>query len=105
MRLIDADELRTKACHAKDIAKQDGELMVIGLGYLYGAPTIDPESLRAHGKWKDKVNPNWRAYSHLECSNCGWWNTRNATVVKGKVILNFCPNCGCDMREKGEIRK
>ena len=41
MRLIDADELRTKMCHAKDIAKQDGELMVIGAGYLFGAPTID----------------------------------------------------------------
>lgn len=44
MRLIDADELRCKAQHAKDIAKYDGGLLVVGLGYILDAPTAEPSN-------------------------------------------------------------
>lgn len=46
MRLIDADELRKKSTHARDIARYDGDLLVIGLGYLLDAPTHDADKLR-----------------------------------------------------------
>ena len=42
MRLIDADALRKNAQHAKDISKWDGELLVVGLGHILNAPTIEP---------------------------------------------------------------
>ena len=41
MRLIDADALRKNAQHAKDISKWDGELLVVGLGHILNAPTIE----------------------------------------------------------------
>ena len=41
MRLIDADALRKNAQHAKDISKWDGELLVVGLGHILSAPTIE----------------------------------------------------------------
>lgn len=40
-RLINANDLMEKAQHAKDIARQDGELLVVGLGYVVCAPTVD----------------------------------------------------------------
>lgn len=54
------------------------------------------------GYWKSKVNPQWKAYSHDECSICGWWNTRNAMCYDGNHkpghSLNYCPNCGAEMK-------
>ena len=53
-------------------------------------PTIDPESLRPHGRWKDAC------YYHdcplcYECSNCG---------LKLMYKPNYCPNCGSKMEGK-----
>ena len=59
-------------------------------------PAADVAEVR-RGRWNGKTNPNWPAHSHLECSNCGWWNTKNASVIKGKVMLSYCPNCGAKM--------
>ena len=54
--------------------------------------TIDPESLRPRGRWKDAC------YYHdcplcYECSNCG---------LKLMYKPNYCPNCGCFMENKNE---
>ena len=53
-------------------------------------PTIDPESLRPRGRWKDAC------YYHdcplcYECSNCG---------LKLMYKPNYCPHCGCFMENK-----
>lgn len=63
-------------------------------------PAADVAPVR-RGYWKSKVNPQWKAYSHDECSICGWWNTRNAMCYDGNRkpghSLNYCPNCGAKM--------
>lgn len=75
--------------------------------FEYGAiPAADVRPV-VRGRWIDKQNPNWRAYSHDQCSVCGWWNTRNAMCYDGPArrhghSLNFCPNCGADMREEND---
>lgn len=55
-----------------------------------------------HGRWDSVKNPQWPAYSHDKCSICGWWNTKNALCYDGNKkpghSLNYCPNCGADMR-------
>lgn len=53
----------------------------------------------AHGRWISVQNPQWPAHYHDQCSLCGWWNTKNACVHKGRknYPLNYCPNCGCKM--------
>ena len=83
MRLIDIDDDRN--CYIGS----DGE---------YERYNIDPHVLaeaepeRKNGRWvyysKDL------GFSH-KCSNC------NFTIREQWVDLyNYCPNCGCDMREK-----
>ena len=52
-------------------------------------PTIDPESLRPRGRWKDAC------YYHdcplcYECSHCG---------LKLMYKPNYCPHCGAKMEE------
>ena len=63
-------------------------------------PSCNVNSIR-HGRWVKAKNPQWPAYSHDQCSLCGWWNTRNAMCYDGGHkpghSLNFCPNCGAKM--------
>lgn len=54
-------------------------------------PTIDPESLRPHGKWvKDQFS-----YRYL-CTNC------KMTLPEWLGVFNYCPSCGAKMEEKGD---
>lgn len=88
MRLIDADAL-----------KKDFNLNFGGVSHAAAAaeiidrqPTIDPESLRPRGRWKDAC------YYHdcplcYECSNCG---------LKLMYKPNYCPHCGAKMEEKSD---
>ena len=86
MRLIDADEL-----------KKDFNLNFGGISHAAAAteiidrqPTIDPESLRPHGKWvKDRFS-----YRYL-CTNC------KMTLPEWLGVFNYCPSCGAKMEEKG----
>lgn len=58
-----------------------------------------------HGRWIVVTNPNWPAYSHDKCSECGWWNTKNAVCRDSKkkaIPLRYCPNCGAKMDEVSE---
>lgn len=49
-------------------------------------PTIDPESLRPHGRW-EKVWGSWR---NKQCNCC-------SAVFTFDVTMNYCPNCGANM--------
>ncbi len=58
-------------------------------GRLLNNPISEAEPTK-HGHWEQIVHP-W-----YECSECG---ERTAVVnLNGKVIWNYCPNCGADMR-------
>lgn len=72
-----------------------------GVKILNQFPGADVAPVR-HGRWESVKNPQWPAYSHDKCSLCGWWNTKNALCYDGRKkpghALNYCPNCGADMR-------
>ena len=61
----------------------------IALEELERIPAADVQPAR-HGLW------NYHDSFALECSNCGWINYHNMGVPNA---FNYCPNCGCAMRE------
>lgn len=86
MRLIDADELKTAFPCGEYIRTESVRATIDHM------PTIEPE--RKKGKW---IFLDECSNSGYYCSECnkkvvkeGWSNT----VKK----INFCPNCGADMR-------
>lgn len=60
------------------------------------APTIDPESLRPHGRWEffDFASPT------VECSICGALAGWNVAEEYHCDRTNFCPNCGAKMDDE-----
>ena len=107
MRLIDADALVSylRECESKLGPDKHLELLTvhdwIEEGFVFdvlNAPTIDPESLRARGKWTNR-----RTIEHdgeYWCTACG----KEITIYMGvdrKDRYNYCPNCGAKM-EVGE---
>ena len=85
-RLIDANDLK------KEIASTfHGTLGLTVTGAVHEIidrqPTIDPESLRPHGKWVDSSFYHDRPLCY-DCSNCGF---------KLMYKPNYCPNCGAKM--------
>lgn len=90
MRLIDADELIRQVDENPQFAVWEA-----GVGTLVRLvdtiPTIDPESLRLHGRWeKVLTRENFTIYG---CSRCGMY-ARAATNIKE---LKYCPYCGAKM--------
>lgn len=75
-------------------------------GWVHSLPTAEPE--RKKGKWiyeeckrlidETDDGPVYCMEKWWKCSECG--------DAKGFVPFepedNFCPNCGCDMRQEGE---
>ena len=57
---------------------------------LEEAPTADVRE-NVHGKWGYSLAGNWK------CSVCG-----DEPYYDSRKGLNFCPNCGADMRERSE---
>ena len=51
------------------------------------------------GHWFDQVIPFF-----LTCSNCGCsiWDEKHE-LFESDGELNFCPNCGADMRQNDEV--
>lgn len=87
MRAIDADELRSKAKHVKDIFKYDEDLLVVGLGYILDAKTI--ETQQYIGKWI-QVDEHKQ-----KCSNCDTTFIIYAYPSSSNIC---CPNCGAKMK-------
>lgn len=56
-----------------------------------------PYEERPHGEWVKDFNMN----KAIVCSECGeeaWYKEYRGWVTKS----NFCPNCGADMRKRGD---
>lgn len=90
MRLIDADTLDC-------LAWTDGEHgTAFDDGVLWVLEKIDalPSIKQKKGKWLNNYQPGYK------CSECGGY----LEIDCGDVEMNFCPNCGADMRgEDGEL--
>ena len=100
MRLIDADALIADCQLAQKQADRHGRefanAFYSGGGevstewwcvedMIENAPTIGPQ--RKKGKWI-----NIREGNRADCDQCG---------ITGRAWMNFCFNCGADMREDG----
>ena len=64
-------------------------------------PAADVREVK-RGKWQHTTEPcGWREYECASCSVCGdsfildEWGMDDFTS-----LMNFCPNCGADMREE-----
>lgn len=92
VRLIDANVFikdLTAMKSAYDAIALDGMVKA-----LKEAPTIDPESLRPHGKWE--FGKSHGDFVEAECSNC-----RGLLLVKWYDEIDkyrYCPNCGAVMQ-------
>ncbi len=119
MRLIDADALKELILKERDaIPKTVVERYSFGVGTpnqhgnsmrggirkalrcMEQTPTIDPESLRPKGRWvMDKLeigNPyDVNSTMVVDIGNCSCCDYRCEMLP----IMNYCPNCGADMRE------
>lgn len=62
---------------------------------LEALPPVDAVTVR-HGRWIHRTPNNGHTPPYDECDKCGW---------EEKIGLNFCPNCGADMRKDGEHGK
>ncbi|MBO7695990.1 MAG: hypothetical protein J6T10_25430 [Methanobrevibacter sp.] len=60
---------------------------------------LDDAKARPHGEWID-LSDGWQEGTY-ECSNC----KTEFVLIEGTPEdneYNFCPNCGADMRKRGE---
>lgn len=73
--------------------------------HLMRLPSAQPE--RERGKWIIKDNPGTGWY-RVTCSECGEDVTSTAPCIgfypNAKVIWDYCPDCGADMREVDDER-
>lgn len=86
------------------------------LDMVQNAPAADVvERKRGEWEWFEEWNPSTPDHPR-ECEDCGWrcgkCKTSLEDVVGGywddpteKPKLNFCPNCGADMREVDHDRE
>jgi hypothetical protein len=92
MRLIDLDEFNVSYTEPKDEGFEEGVMYVFEM--LSKAPTVEAVPV-VHGEWLDNGEKDVYGISKpfaISCSICG--------SSAGTSWMNFCPNCGSDMRKK-----
>lgn len=106
-RLIDANELRSKAYSAMleiantPLPNEYSSKLALKMGEMFqklidDAPTVEAEPVR-RGWWEDthEYDPFTGIY---KCSECGFFTTMTTgSIVDGKKD-NYRPNCGAKMR-------
>lgn len=96
MRLIDADALKarlkigTNTATYSDYCNGYCDARQVDLDAIDAAPTIEAEPVR-HGRWNEKGH----------CGCCGYDMGSRVDKWTNVFTLQFCPNCGADMREGG----
>ena len=76
--------------------------------YTSTAPALEVKAMPAadvvevrHGMWS--IVESWKRKSVYRCSECGNFLTvRPDTLNGGRGDMNFCPNCGADMRDESK---
>ena len=98
MRLIEVDALKEKLdkIPARSIENADGRAYVLirlstVLEIIKQLPSTETE--RKKGKWLIILTFNDCYYA--KCDQCH----KTQVFYYNKPLTNFCPNCGCDMRE------
>lgn len=88
-RLIDADDVAENLMNSNlfDCDDIDVALQAVKL-----TDTIDPESLRSHGRWIAVPSSDMMTGKAYKCSQCN-------VMRWGAHRLNFCPYCGAKMEE------
>lgn len=87
MRLIDADRINFyKATVARGMHSFEN-VEIVEKFQIDRMPTIDPESLRPHGRWK----VTHALIENAVCSNCG------AHFQGYYAEYPYCPRCGAKM--------
>lgn len=95
VRLIDANALIEDITAAEENAGMGAVVAGTLRRYVNRRPTIDPESLRAKGRWA-AINADCRGYANaFECSNCETISHTH-TYMK-ECDFDFCPVCGAKM--------
>ena len=103
MRLIDADKLPVVTEWCIDEAGFGASFHVVHEEDINKAPTIDPESLRPQGEWKDIYGGKY-ANRRFACTNCGEYALYTFKVdALGhenvvQALSKSCPNCGARMK-------
>lgn len=96
MRAIDANEFYRKYCDGYEGKVPDGEMDRMAHA-IASAPTIDPESLRPQGTWKDKPTGKYGAWQSW-CSVCG--KHSGIGGIESNRHKAYCPNCGAKMKQQ-----
>ena len=107
-RLIYANELQRKICAAKcgceyEDCGNEGDCEFDF--FIFHAPTIDPESLRPHGKWERARGDMHSSGYAVWCTNCGKYHFVHYQGTLGGLYGHDelfreppnCPNCGAIM--------
>ena len=109
VRLIDANKLKLvyedwiakmEDCPI-DVCADECQAIYDCIWELNEAPTIDPESLRPHGKWFECDYVEYDGHSeciHYPKAALGCTNCRNAFKKEFLWKRNYCPNCGAVMQ-------
>lgn len=97
-RLIDADVLMEEV-YDSDEKHVNGVWHTGDIEYLVMAQqTVDVKPV-VHGRWEIRSNP-YRVFAHeYACSVCGGYKHKLSYEHEN---MNYCPNCGADMRERSE---
>ena len=89
MRLIDADELLKTSFRIVGKIGNKYPFEAIAISEIKASPTIDPESLRKHGRWI-KHDDEFLGVT-CECSRCHLETCGDSP---------YCPHCGARMCEE-----
>lgn len=101
MRLIDADKLDEEAMYLfVAISGNPKQHTVVNeckssfRRMIEEQPTVEAKEV-VHGEWI------YNEYYTWECGNCGFHPFKG--FIPKEPGFNYCPNCGCDMREGNDV--